>query len=93
MDRLFEPVPPDFPWLGGQPIWLACIVILGLLVVGTVLNNAYFAWLHRHVPVLFRPRVLLAIFGLCIVVIAIGLSLNPPSEMQKSFQRSQQSGP
>src|SRR5262245_47196672 len=52
-----------------------------------IVNNAYFAWLHRRAPGLFRPRVLLAIFGLCIVVIAIGMTLNPPSEMQKGFQR------
>ena len=88
MDRLLEPLPAHFPFLGELPAWVAAIVILAVIVAGIILNNTYFAWLHRRAPGLFRPRVLLAIFGLCIAVIAIGMTLNRPSEVQKAFQRA-----
>ncbi len=86
MDRFFETLPADFPLLGGLPAWIACIVIVAAIAAGTVVNNVYFSFLHRRAPGLFRPRVLLAIFVLCIAGIAIGITMNPPSEVLKAYQ-------
>jgi hypothetical protein len=82
-------LPVDFPFLAGQPVWLFVVLLLiGMIAVGT-LNSLYFAWLHRRAPRLLRLRVILAIFALCIGVIAIGLVVNPPSEVRKAMQRAQ----
>ena len=67
----------------GLPVWIVAIAALAAMTAVGILNNAYFAWLHRRLPSIFRPRSLLMIFGLGIAVIAVGLMLNPLSEVQK----------
>ena len=81
-------LPADFPFLADKPVWLFLLFLLiAMAAIGT-LNHLYFSWLHRRVPGLLRPRVLLAIFAICIGVIAVGLAINPPSEAQKVMKRT-----
>jgi hypothetical protein len=82
-------LPADFPVLADQPIWLFLVLLLAAMGVIWTLNHFYFSWLHRRLPGLFQPRVLLAIFVLCVVVIAIGIATNPPSEVRKAMKQSQ----
>jgi hypothetical protein len=75
-------IPPDFPVLAGQPVWVFAATALIAMIAIAYLNNLYFAWLHRRLPWLFRPRVLLTILLLCSAVIAIAMVVNPPVQLQ-----------
>jgi hypothetical protein len=85
---MFANLPSDVPVLGGLPIWFSFVCIATALLLGTLLNNFYFAWLHRNWPGLFKPRNLLAIVALCIAVIAVGMWINPPSKVREEFYRA-----
>jgi amino acid transporter len=93
MDRFIEPLPADFPVLGGLPVWIFCIIALAAIAAGTIVNNLYFSWLRSHWPGFFRPRTLLAITAVCIATIVFGMVLNPPSEIRKALQRQNPNWP
>ncbi len=78
--KLDARLPADFGIFADQPIWLFMVILLIGMSAMWILNNLYFAWLHRGFPGLFRPRVLLAILAMCIGVIAVGIAISPPSD-------------
>ncbi|HKU08324.1 MAG TPA: hypothetical protein VJR30_19850 [Bradyrhizobium sp.] len=82
------PLPADFPFFADRPVWLFVVVVLIVMGAMGTLSHFYVAWLHSRFPGFFRPRVLLAILALGIAVIAIGLAINPPSEVQKAVKRT-----
>ena len=82
-------LPADFPVLPDRPVWLFLVLLLLALSALWALNDLYFAWLHRSFPGLFRPRALLAILIFCVGIIAIGLVINPPSEVRKAMKAHQ----
>jgi threonine/homoserine/homoserine lactone efflux protein len=84
--KLDARLPAGFGIFADQPVWLFLVILLIGMSAMWILNNLHFAWLHRGFPRLFRPRVLLAILAICIGVIAVGLAINPPSEIQKRMK-------
>lgn len=83
---MFANLPADMPIFGGLPLWLALICIVTVLLLAGFLNNLFFQWFRQKFPGYFRPRNLLAILVFAVLIISVGMWLNPPSKVREEFR-------
>ncbi len=65
----------------GLSFWLFALIML----VGVIASRVVSYWMRRQFPGLYTPRGILLSLALSIVVIVIGLLINPPSEIRKGI--------
>jgi phosphoglycerol transferase MdoB-like AlkP superfamily enzyme len=70
------------------PNWVLAVLVVVALIVFAAINNQITDLFRSNFPWLFRPKVLLATFAICVVVAALGLWINPPSKVREDFQRA-----
>jgi phosphoglycerol transferase MdoB-like AlkP superfamily enzyme len=70
------------------PNWVLAVLVVVALILAAAINNQITDRFRSHFPWLFRPKALLAIFALCVVVTALGLWINPPSKVREKFRQA-----
>ena len=82
---LTEPVPTNFPLFGGRPGWVAVVAFVLMMAVMWKVNDYYFAWLRGVAPWALRPRAIVTILAVCLIVGAIGAVVSLPPAVWKAF--------
>lgn len=70
------------------PLWFLAVLAVVGIIAAVAINNRLFDWSRSNYPWMFRLKTLLAMFGVGLVIIALGLWINPPSKVREGLQRA-----
>jgi hypothetical protein len=74
-------------FLSSLPRWVLAVLVIVAMIAGATINNRILAWCRLKYPWMFRPKTMVAMFAVSLVIIALGLVFNPPSKVWEEFQR------
>lgn len=81
-------VPEIIPFVGGLPVWVACIIAAVVIPTLIALNIVIDRWARRRAPWMFGWKPALMMLGLSITVAAVFFALSPPSpEILKAMRQ------
>src|SRR5215472_6308287 len=62
------------------PLWFLAVLVVVGIIAAVAINNRLFDWSRSNHPSMFRPKILLAMFGVGLVIVALSDcgSIHPP---------------